>query len=153
MYMAGNPNAFDVMWRRNRANRLHFIRSTRVNWCREGESNPYSPFGPADFKSAASANFAIPAMLPDRCQYCIAAHPLPVDAADKGEHPPTKIAKGFECNVVAKKKAATGVTALSSAHGIRRPGTSPLKSFLLVRADAVIGHGSSCRLRPESPSP
>ena len=30
-------------------------------WCREGESNPHSPFGPADFKSAASANFAIPA--------------------------------------------------------------------------------------------
>jgi hypothetical protein len=25
-------------------------------WCREGESNPHSPFGPADFKSAASAN-------------------------------------------------------------------------------------------------
>ncbi len=31
------------------------------SWCREGESNPHSPFGPADFKSAASANFAIPA--------------------------------------------------------------------------------------------
>src|SRR5258708_39521959 len=31
------------------------------DWCREGESNPHSPFGPADFKSAASANFAIPA--------------------------------------------------------------------------------------------
>ena len=32
-----------------------------ADWCREGESNPHSPFGPADFKSAASANFAIPA--------------------------------------------------------------------------------------------
>ncbi len=33
----------------------------KVRWCREGESNPHRPFGPADFKSAASANFAIPA--------------------------------------------------------------------------------------------
>ncbi len=46
-------------------------------WCREGESNPHSPFGPADFKSAASANFAIPAMLSDRSQYCMTAPPLP----------------------------------------------------------------------------
>ena len=42
-----------------------------VGWCREGESNPHSPFGPADFKSAASANFAIPAgvysSLANRC--------------------------------------------------------------------------------------
>src|ERR1700678_2812583 len=30
-------------------------------WCREGESNPHRAFAPADFKSAASANFAIPA--------------------------------------------------------------------------------------------
>src|SRR6266511_6285622 len=30
-------------------------------WCREGDLNPHSPFVPADFKSAASANFAIPA--------------------------------------------------------------------------------------------
>ena len=36
-------------------------RNVRPSWCREGESNPHSPFGPADFKSAASANFAIPA--------------------------------------------------------------------------------------------
>jgi hypothetical protein len=35
--------------------------SKNFKWCREGESNPHSPFGPADFKSAASANFAIPA--------------------------------------------------------------------------------------------
>src|SRR3974390_2356271 len=32
-----------------------------LGWCREGESTPHRPFGPADFKSAASANFAIPA--------------------------------------------------------------------------------------------
>jgi hypothetical protein len=32
-----------------------------VIWCREGESNPHRAFTPADFKSAASANFAIPA--------------------------------------------------------------------------------------------
>ena len=31
-------------------------------WCREGESNPHRAFAPADFKSAASANFAIPAI-------------------------------------------------------------------------------------------
>jgi hypothetical protein len=31
------------------------------SWCREGESNPHRAFAPADFKSAASANFAIPA--------------------------------------------------------------------------------------------
>ena len=30
-------------------------------WCRERESNPHGPFGPRDFKSRASANFAIPA--------------------------------------------------------------------------------------------
>ena len=41
----------------NHAGSLGFL------WCREGESNPHSPFGPADFKSAASANFAIPAIL------------------------------------------------------------------------------------------
>src|SRR5579864_1372831 len=39
--------------------RLSVLESRK--WCREGESNPHSPFGPADFKSAASANFAIPA--------------------------------------------------------------------------------------------
>src|SRR5208337_4025406 len=32
-------------------------------WCREGESNPHNPFGSADFKSAASASFAIPALV------------------------------------------------------------------------------------------
>jgi hypothetical protein len=32
-----------------------------IEWCREGESNPHRAFAPADFKSAASANFAIPA--------------------------------------------------------------------------------------------
>ncbi len=30
-------------------------------WCREGDSNPHNPLRSADFKSAASANFAIPA--------------------------------------------------------------------------------------------
>ena len=32
-----------------------------ASWCREGDLNPHRPFGPADFKSAASASFAIPA--------------------------------------------------------------------------------------------
>ncbi len=31
-------------------------------WCPEGDLNPHRPFGPADFKSAASANFAIRAL-------------------------------------------------------------------------------------------
>jgi hypothetical protein len=39
----------------------HTIPSEGVGWCREGESNPHRAFAPADFKSAASANFAIPA--------------------------------------------------------------------------------------------
>ena len=30
-------------------------------WCREGDLNPHNPCGSADFKSAASASFAIPA--------------------------------------------------------------------------------------------
>jgi hypothetical protein len=30
-----------------------------VHWCPEGDLNSHSPFGPADFKSAASADFAI----------------------------------------------------------------------------------------------
>jgi hypothetical protein len=30
-------------------------------WCREGDSNPHNHFWSADFKSAASASFAIPA--------------------------------------------------------------------------------------------
>ena len=38
---------------------------TRVSlgdrWCREGESTPTGLLGPADFKSRASASFAIPA--------------------------------------------------------------------------------------------
>src|SRR3569833_1522885 len=33
----------------------------RELWCREGDLNPHNPFGAADFKSAASASFAIPA--------------------------------------------------------------------------------------------
>src|SRR5215467_13223795 len=37
------------------------IANTEDSWCREGDLNPHSPFGPADFKSAASASFAIPA--------------------------------------------------------------------------------------------
>src|ERR1017187_9460405 len=32
-----------------------------LGWCREGDLNPHNPFGSADFKSAASASFAIPA--------------------------------------------------------------------------------------------
>ncbi len=35
--------------------------ATKVKWCREGDLNPHNPFGSADFKSAASASFAIPA--------------------------------------------------------------------------------------------
>ncbi len=31
-------------------------------WCPEGDLNPHRPFSPADFKSAASANFAIRAL-------------------------------------------------------------------------------------------
>ena len=30
-----------------------------IFWCPEGDLNPHSPCGPADFKSAASADFAI----------------------------------------------------------------------------------------------
>ena len=45
------------------SHKLQSIQNTMEIWCREGESNPHSPFGPADFKSAASANFAIPARL------------------------------------------------------------------------------------------
>jgi len=37
------------------------IQNKKEIWCREGESNPHRAFAPADFKSAASANFAIPA--------------------------------------------------------------------------------------------
>ncbi len=42
---------------------LELFSNFRMNdlWCREGESNPHRAFAPADFKSAASANFAIPA--------------------------------------------------------------------------------------------
>jgi hypothetical protein len=42
---------------------LHFqtITPVRLMWCREGDLNPHNPFGSADFKSAASASFAIPA--------------------------------------------------------------------------------------------
>ena len=36
-------------------------RTAGVRWCREGDLNPHNPFGSADFKSAASASFAIPA--------------------------------------------------------------------------------------------
>ena len=32
-------------------------------WCPEGDLNPHRPFGPADFKSAASADFAIRALI------------------------------------------------------------------------------------------
>ncbi len=35
----------------------------RCCWCREGDLNPHNHFWSADFKSAASANFAIPACL------------------------------------------------------------------------------------------
>src|SRR5258708_27761885 len=48
------------------------------DWCREGESNPHSPFGPADFKSAASANFAIPARVNSSLEM------LPGDYLDEG---------------------------------------------------------------------
>src|ERR1700722_18312658 len=48
------------------------------NWCREGESNPHRAFAPADFKSAASANFAIPAA--DRCQYVTVSRQQPFGA-------------------------------------------------------------------------
>ena len=34
----------------------------REVWCPEGDLNPHRPFGPADFKSAASASFAIRAV-------------------------------------------------------------------------------------------
>jgi hypothetical protein len=40
---------------------LSGAKDLRNRWCREGESNPHRAFAPADFKSAASANFAIPA--------------------------------------------------------------------------------------------
>src|SRR6185312_1620849 len=33
------------------------------SWCPEGDLNPHSPLGPADFKSAASADFAIRARI------------------------------------------------------------------------------------------
>src|SRR5208283_3396409 len=40
---------------------VSYGRSRRETWCREGDLNPHNPFGSADFKSAASASFAIPA--------------------------------------------------------------------------------------------
>ena len=33
--------------------------SNMFKWCPEGDLNPHNPCGSADFKSAASANFAI----------------------------------------------------------------------------------------------
>ena len=47
----------------------------RIRWCREGESNPHRAFAPADFKSAASANFAIPACFRTLPVYGMAAKP------------------------------------------------------------------------------
>jgi hypothetical protein len=38
------------------------LRVAGVSWCPEGDLNPHRPFGPADFKSAASASFAIRAL-------------------------------------------------------------------------------------------
>ena len=35
--------------------------AARERWCRERESNPYRGYPPRDFKSLASASFAIPA--------------------------------------------------------------------------------------------
>jgi hypothetical protein len=39
-----------------------YRRSVRFNWCPEGDLNPHSHLRPTDFKSAASANFAIRAL-------------------------------------------------------------------------------------------
>src|SRR5437879_12808894 len=39
--------------------------NARFDWCREGDSNPHGPSGPADFKSAASPSSATPAQRMD----------------------------------------------------------------------------------------
>src|SRR5450631_2931985 len=43
-------------------------------WCREGDLNPHNPFGSADFKSAASASFAIPAPISGLFKYRTERH-------------------------------------------------------------------------------
>ena len=41
--------------------------SNMFKWCPEGDLNPHNPCGSADFKSAASANFAIRARVNQPC--------------------------------------------------------------------------------------
>src|SRR6266542_5315039 len=65
MHNTRHSSVANVIYERERAAQVEPFsrRPSReaAAWCREGDLNPHSPFGPADFKSAASANFAIPA--------------------------------------------------------------------------------------------
>ena len=38
---------------------MNLLLTNGLAWCPEGDLNPHNPFGSADFKSAASASFAI----------------------------------------------------------------------------------------------
>jgi hypothetical protein len=118
------------------------IQNTKELWCREGESNPHSPFGPADFKSAASANFAIPARLHVKQKYIL----LTVKTRVLMPGVAMPLWSGRSCPlpltlllILGGAAVYRGVSCPIFSRGFNRRGT-PLTLILIVRS----GHLPSC---------
>src|SRR5208337_4507543 len=92
-------------------------------WCPEGDLNPHSPCGPADFKSAASADFAIRALRLSYLKY-------PAKKKRPGRQEGRARLAGTALVAISESNAACGTRSRLRAGNIRRSNCLPRRSSI-----------------------